>query len=199
MQKQNEVARSQEPKALVKQSGLSMELVLRAQPDKAQAITHIALLIERIAMLWQMPNWSMQNSILLAEWTFENYECEPLEVISKCLKNPPAMVAADNKTWRLTPEVITNWMTGFLEKAAIEREQENQKMKEAFKHELPEIDYESYKKRINEGTALQDNKPKRWTQDEGYQKFKAERFRKAVSAMPPTGDVQNTQEPENNT
>lgn len=109
------------------------------------------------------------------------------------------MVAADNKTWRLTPEVITNWMTGFLEKAAIEREQENQKMKEAFKHELPEIDYESYKKRINEGTALQDSKPKRWTQDEGYQRFKAERFRKAVSEMPPAGDVQNTQEPEKNT
>jgi hypothetical protein len=168
----------------VKSSGLSTGLILREQPDKVAAITHIALLIDRVAKLWQMQNWTQENSVMLAEWTFETYSCEPLEVITGCLKNPP--VSAE-KTWRLTPEVIAQWMTGTLEKEAIAREKEHQRLKDEFKTELPNVNYESFKKRLAEGTALSDDKRKteRWTQDEAYQKFKAERMLK-MREQPPT-------------
>lgn len=135
-------------------------------------ITGIALMLEKIATLWQIPNWSMNNSVLLAGWIFENYPNEPLEVIINCLKNPPV---TEDKIYRLTPDVITQWMVVFLEKEAVKRETENNKLKEGFKQPLTEINYESFKKRLAEGTALQDKKEKSnkdWVNDTEYQEFK---------------------------
>lgn len=164
---------------MTKSSGVSTELVLRAQPDKGEAVGLIAKLLQKIAMLWQIPNFTPQNSVLLAEWIFDNYQCEPLEVIVQCLQNPPIELL-EEKTWRLTPDVITIWMKPFLEKQAAELEKNNQELKQEFKDKLPEINYESFKKRLAEGKALNDNKPQHWKDDPGYKAFKDERIKQSV-------------------
>lgn len=174
---------------MTKSSKVDTALVLRAQPDKGEVVAHIAKLLQRMAMLWQIPNFTAQNAVILAEWTFDNYSCEPLELITECLTNPP-IEQMEEKTWRLTPDTITKWMWPFLEKQAMKLEKDNQANKETFKKELPEINYESFKKRIAEGTALQDTrKNNRWTQDPEYQKLKADRYREKMQQMQSAGQV----------
>lgn len=161
---------------MTKSSEINTGLILREQPDKGQAVAVIAKLLSKIATLWQIPNWSAENSVILADWTYENYSYEPMEVIIEALKNPPV---TDEKTWRLTPEVIAKWMTAQLEKESVKRETELQKFKDQFKEKLPDVDYESFKKRLEEGTALPDDKKKRgWKDDAEYQKFSQEQHRK---------------------
>lgn len=140
------------------------------------------MLLEKVAMLWQIPNWTANNSVLLAEWVYETYNCEPLEVIIKCFQNPPTTDAEGNpilekdRTWRLTPEVVTKWMAIQLGKESAKRERDLEKFKAGFKDKLPDVDYESFKKRLAEGTALKDNKPKHWKDDPKYQEFKQQRM-----------------------
>jgi len=173
-------------------SELNTALILREQPDKGQSISLIAKYLEKIAMLWQIPNWSIQNAVILAEWTYDNYQFEPLEVIINALKNPQV---GEDKTYRLTPDVVKVWITQELERQAEKREKEHQRLKEDFKAELPNVDYESFKKRIEEGTALRPDhtKEKRpWKSDAEYQKFSMEqhaKWRKNLSSVPPTGEV----------
>lgn len=147
-------------------------LVLRAQPDKAEALKQIAYSLDRLYKLYQIPNWSADNSVLLAEWIFDNYNCEPLELIVKTLNNPPD-VEKDN--WRLTPDVISKWMKIALEKYSQQIEKENLSMKPEVKEELPNVDYESFKKRISSG-ALPEVKPPNPFKDPGYLEFKNQRM-----------------------
>lgn len=177
---------------MTKSSGVSTALILKEQPDKSKAIGLIAKHLEKIAMLWQIPNWTPNNSVLLAEWVYENYSYEPLEVILKALTSPPV---AEDKTYRLTPDVVKGWLTAELEREAIKREKEEEKAKEDFKAELPHVDYEAFKKRVEEGTALRPDHTKNkrpWQSDPDYQKFSMEqhaRWRKNLSGMQGTGEI----------
>jgi len=173
MQKQSEVIRSQQQTGL---AILSKGVILKEQ-DSKEVIKHLALLLNRLGKLYLIPGWSEENAVILAEWVFDNYKYEQLEVVTKCLNNPPQ--TPDNN-WRLTPDLIQKWMKIELEKVAEERENENKKLKEDFKDPLPNIDYASYAKRIEEGKALNEDKPKHWSQDEGYQKFRNERLQKSL-------------------
>jgi hypothetical protein len=115
----------------VKSSGLNTALILKEQPDKGEAIMHISLLLEKIAMLWQIPNWTANNSVLLAEWVYDTYQYDSMETVLKCLKNPPV----DNdpkaeKNWRLSPDLIQKWMLPFLEKDSMYRETSRPKNEE---------------------------------------------------------------------
>jgi hypothetical protein len=175
MSKRSEIVLSQKGNKLTTSSTASTALILREQPDKAGTIEVIANLLARVGTLWQIPNWTADNSVLLAEWIYGNYPCEPLDTIFKCLKNPPV---TDDKIYRLTPDVITQWMAVYLEKDAIAREQENQRYKAQFTERLPDVDYNSFRKRIAEGTALREDKPKHWKDDPDYQKFKQDRMLK---------------------
>lgn len=154
-----------------------MALILNEQPDKGAAIELIANLLANIATLWQIPNWTANNSVLLAEWVFQTYKYEPLETIFKCLQNPRV---GDDKIYRLTPDVVTKWMSDTLDEAAATREAELKKYKAQFAEKLPDIDYDSFKKRLAEGTALRSDKPKHWKDDAGYLAFKNERMLKHI-------------------
>jgi len=168
MQKQLGQIHSQEQNKLTISSGVNTALILNEQPDKAEAVQRISMLLDKIAKLWQIPNWTVENSVLLAGWTFETYRFEPLEVVLRCLNNPPAR---NEKTWRLTPEVIQEWMSVVLDEEAVKREREHNKTKALFKEALPDVDYESFKKRIDDGTAMPE-KPKHWSQDPKYKESK---------------------------
>lgn len=89
------------------------------------------------------------------------------------MENPPIV---EDKIYRLTPDVVTQWMANALEKEAAKRETELKKYKQQFTEKLPDVDYDSFRKRLAEGTALKDNKPKHWKDDPDYQKFKNERM-----------------------
>lgn len=116
-----------------------------AEQDRGQTIKLICFLLQRLSKLYQLPNWTDENALILAEWIFDNYKFDSLDDVITCLKNPPA---TGNKNWRLTPDTIQEWMTITLEKRADTRENEVKKLKESFKEPLPDIDYEAFKKKI---------------------------------------------------
>jgi len=172
----------------------TLSVILKEQPDRGQALGLIARYLERIAMLWQIPNWSANNSVVLAEWIFDTYIYEPLEVIVECLKNP---IVDEEKIYRLTPDVITKWMQIHLENQAVKREREHTKQKEIEKNllgtaMLPETasDEEKQKEYVDfykehffkfrEDYDNIDKKPTHWSEDEKYKAFKAERIRQQL-------------------
>jgi len=101
--------------------------VINEQPDKLSVQKEIAALLERVVMLYQIPNWGAKNAILLSEWIMDNYKFETLETIKVCLKNPPV---TGEKNWRLTPDTIREWFAIELEAQAERLEQEHSKRKE---------------------------------------------------------------------
>lgn len=115
-----------------------------------------------------MKDWSEENSVLLAEWTYENYKYEEVQIVTRVLNNPPQ---TDSKSWRLTPDTIREWMTIELDKVAEKREQRHNE-KKMLTPETPigGVNYESYKKRLEEGWLDRSDR----TQDEGYEKFKTD-------------------------
>jgi hypothetical protein len=139
-----------------------------AEQDKGQTIKLICFLLQRLSKLYQLPNWSDENALILAEWIFDNYKFDSLDDVITCLKNPPS---TGNKNWRLTPDTIQEWMGIILEKRSEARENENKKLKESFKEQLQEIDYEKFKAKIDE-TGIPGEK-KRETDSE-YEKFRME-------------------------
>lgn len=157
---------------------LSKDVILKEQ-DRNEVIKRIAYAVNRLGKLFQVPNWSEENAVILAEWVFDNYKFESLESVEGVLKNPP--IGSDN-TWRLTPDTIQKWMSVQLEKEAIKREKENEKLKQDFKEELPVVDYEKFKMRLAKGEALKEPTAaeKSGFTDEGYRKFKEERLRKQI-------------------
>lgn len=166
---QLEPTRSHQQTGLVK---LSESVILREQ-DKNEVLIHIAGLLQRLGKLFQVPNWSEENAVILAEWVYDNYKFDSLKAVTECLKNPPI----EGKNWRLTPDTIQEWMSKTLEKVSIQLEKENTRYKEQMKEPLPNVDYESFKKRLEKGEALQDQKIPNGFTDDGYLKYKAERAR----------------------
>lgn len=120
------------------------DLVL-AEQDKGQAITLISYLLQRLSKLYQLPNWTEDNAVFLAEWIYDNYKYDALDDIIICLRNPPH---TEKKQWRLTPDTIREWMKIVLSERAEQREIENKKLKESFKEKLDVIDYDAFKTRI---------------------------------------------------
>lgn len=145
-------------------------------------------------MLWQIPNWTPTNSVVLAEWIYDTYTYEPIEVIVECLKNP---IVDDDKVYRLTPDVITKWMAVHLENQAVKRERENQKQKEEERRLLEkpmlpdtasddekQAEYVNFYKehffKFREEFDAIDKKPDHWSADEKYKQFKAEYMRQQL-------------------
>jgi len=146
---------------------LSRTDMVLAEQDKAQSIKLISYLLQRLSKLYQLPNWTEENAVFLAEWIYDNYKYDSLDDVITCLRNPPH---TDNKQWRLTPDTIREWMGLVLVAKAEQRENENEKMKAAFKDKLEVIDYEAFKVKIeNEGLPGEKQRP----QDEDYEKFRA--------------------------
>lgn len=184
MQKPSEIIHSQQATGL---TTLSKGVILKEQ-DSKEVIKAIAYLLNRLGKLFLIPGWSEENAVILAEWVFDNYKFEALETVTECLRNPPETYDENGRkesNWRLTPDRIQKWMEVKLESVAAAREREHQQTKQDFKEKLPDVDYESFKKRIEDGTALKDPKPEHWKDDAGYNQFKAERIKKQILNNPP--------------
>lgn len=123
MSTQLKQAPSDDPKALTKLYG---DVVLREVKDQELVLKYVSVLIDRLSKLYQIQNWTADNSVLLAEWVIENYSCEMLKTIDKVLRHPPK---SEESNWRLTPDTITRWMEQELENLAVERENWNHNMK----------------------------------------------------------------------
>lgn len=134
---------------------------------------YIAGLLLRVAKLYAIPDFREDSAVELADWIMEAYNCEPLELIANVLRNPPG---TDKPNWRLTPDTIRQWMSDALEKQAEQLERQHEQMKKKSADELPQINYESFRKRLEAGEALQEPPKRKF--DEGFEKFKAERARK---------------------
>lgn len=63
---------------------------------------------------------------MLAQWIVDSYPYESLDSIQECLYTPPK---TGQKNWRLTPDTIQEWMALQLEKEAIKREKQHNKLK----------------------------------------------------------------------
>lgn len=95
--------------------------ILRSQGDKDKTIMMISLLLMKVATLYQIPNWGESQSVVLADWIYQNFQYDKLESIVKTLNNPPI---DDDKNWRLTPDTIQSWMAIELERESAKREKE---------------------------------------------------------------------------
>lgn len=98
---------------------ITSDSVIKEQNTK-DVKRNIALLLQRLSKLYQVPNWTEENAILLTEWIYENYQYETFDTIYEVLINPPK---TGNKNWRLTPDTIQEWMSIQLDKEAEKREQ----------------------------------------------------------------------------
>lgn len=116
LNRQSELMKSLEPGKIIK-----------AQADKNKTIMLISLLLMKVATLYQIPNWGESQSIILADWIFQNYQFDTLESVIKTLNAPPI---GQDKNWRLTPDTISNWMAYQLEMEAIKREVESHNQKQ---------------------------------------------------------------------
>lgn len=90
--------------------------------DKANVIFFIGMLLKRLSLLYQVPNFTEDHQEVLSEWVYDTYQCDELEIVKKCLTNPPP---TDKQNWRLTPDTIQTWMSVYLEKSAEQRENEH--------------------------------------------------------------------------
>lgn len=138
MQKQLKTVRSEGPKALTKLSG---DVILRELPAD-EILKYIAILIDRLAKLYQIQNWNAENSVILSEWIIENYSCEMLQTVDKILRHPPK---SEGSNWRLTPDTIEKWMADELENVAMTREHWHQQKVHPVKVEPVEGLEEMYK------------------------------------------------------
>lgn len=114
---------SVDQKALTKLYG---DVVLRECKDQELVLKYVSVLIDRLSKLYQIQNWTAENTVILAEWIIETYSCEMLATIDKVLRRPPK---SEENNWRLTPDTITRWMEAELERLAVERENWNHNMK----------------------------------------------------------------------
>jgi hypothetical protein len=168
---------------------LSTSVILKEQ-DQKEATKHIAKLLQRLSKLYQINNWTEENAVFLAEWIIDNYKYEELSMIENVLRNPPKIKNHHGdieSNWRLTPDTIAKWMSIALENAATERERSQEAFKLAEKNVQPLsiVDYDAFRKRLAEGTALKDPAPEHWSKEEAYLKFKAERAQKLILENPP--------------
>lgn len=180
MQKPSELIHSQQQTGL---TTLSKGVILKEQPDSKEVIKLIAYQLNRLGKLYLIPNFTEEHAVILSEWVYDNYKFDTLDTVIDCLKNPPETYdehGNKENNWRLTPDRIQKWMAVKLETVAIQRESEHNKTKQIGVEPLPKVDYESFKKRLAEGTALKDQRAAAWYEDPEYQKFKAERMKKQI-------------------
>lgn len=149
------------------------------QPEKKEVIKLLAYSLQRLAKLYQVPNWDENNAVFLAEWIYENYKYDSLDDVMVCLINPPD---TGDKNWRLTPDTIREWMAIQLDKVAARREKELELLKQKELEPLDKVDYEAFKDRINrEGLP----EKKRGWEDSNYidfrNKYLSEKMKSEVS------------------
>lgn len=150
------------------------------QPDKISVIKLLANMLQRLAKLYQIPNWDETNSVELATWIYDNYKYDSLDDVIACLANPPATYderGVKDSNWRLTPDRVERWMAVQLEKTSIKRENEHREQKEKEKEPLQVVDYNAFKKRI-ETQGLP--KKERGFQDPDYKQFRADYREKLI-------------------
>lgn len=104
-----------------------MNLILREQPNKITTLKDLTKRLDRLAVLYQIPNWTVRNGVLLSKWIMDKYQFETLEVIVECLESPPP---TGEKNWRLTPDTIESWFAIKLEEKAVQREKDYEKEKQ---------------------------------------------------------------------
>jgi len=121
MEKQELQKLSTSSKSLTHSSSLNTAVRLIETKTAIQAISDALL---RIGTLYQIPNFSEANALILAEWTADNYKHKTLELILDALKNPAIIYEDGNVTrsWRLTPETVAIW----IEKRSTEQETKRQ-------------------------------------------------------------------------
>ena len=158
-------------------STLMPNTVLREQP-KSEAAKHISALLDRLARLYQVPNWDEMNAILLTEWTMDNYPAEMMETITRALTRPKG----ETKVWRLTPDTIGEWMAFQLEKEAAEREKEVHNNKNAtIEIQWPDERLAEWEDLINNSTGF---KPGAKLTEEEIARDGREKPQKEVPAIP---------------
>lgn len=176
MSQQLEPTRSQPQAGL---TTLSSSVILKEQDQRA-ATKHIANLLHRLSVLYQIQNWREENSVILAEWILDNYKYEELSMVESVLRNPPLIKNSHgdvDKNWRLTPDTINTWMAPALANAILLREQEQEKFKlaETGREPLIGVDYAAFKKRMEKENPFQESKPTHWSKDIDYLKFRSQR------------------------
>jgi len=140
-----------------------------------------------------IPGWTEDNSVLLAEWTLDNYGHEDIETITKCLSDPPLTKTETGITdtnWRLTPDRVQKWMAIVIEQESIAREKEHDRLKKIEKDSwvepVKDVNYAEYLKRVEDGTHLREVKSDPWLKgDDAYSRFKAQRAQKEALNNPP--------------
>lgn len=101
--------------------------ILKEKPDsRNDIVTIIAGALDKVAAMFQIPNWNTTLAVDLAEWVYLTYQYEELDTIINAITHPSL---GESRVYRLTPDVIAEWMGAALEKQAEEREKQHNKEK----------------------------------------------------------------------
>src|ERR1700681_2869400 len=96
MENQQELKKySKQNNGLMPSSTLNMAVRLVEPKTAIQDISDVLL---RIGTLYQIPNFSEANALILAEWTAENFKHKTLGLILDALKNPSIIYEDGNVT-----------------------------------------------------------------------------------------------------
>ena len=102
-----------------------------AELNREEVVAYIAGMLHGMAQLYQVPNFGPTQSVHLAGWMLRNYKYEQLGTVQKALENYRSV---EDKTFRMTPDIITDAMTQELEREAEKRETDWMNLK----HQNPE-------------------------------------------------------------
>ena len=105
---------------------IERSVILKEQPDSKDVLKKIVYLLKRIAKLYQIPNFDDENAVLLASWINETYKYDPFECIENALTYPGPL---DTASYRLTPDVVSEWIAIELDKRSNQLELEHKKNK----------------------------------------------------------------------
>lgn len=104
---------------------MSLSLAVKDNPP-VETSKQIADQLDRLAKLYQIPNWDSINSILLTEWILEAYPHHKLETILSAISRPEITT----KVWRLTPDTIAEWIVAQIQKESLKKGLEESKEKQ---------------------------------------------------------------------
>lgn len=118
-------------------SSIERSVILNEQTDKKEVLKNLVYLLNRIAKLYQVPNFDNENSVLLASWISQTYKYDPYDVIEKALTNPKP-IEGENQ-WRLNPDSVSKFINAELENRSNQLELEHTKSKsKTIEFTLPE-------------------------------------------------------------
>lgn len=102
--------------------------------------------------MYQIKDFDFENAVILGQWIITNYKYEQLSTVIRVLENPPMV----DRIWRLTPDIIREWLSIHLDRVYTQREKEihNERFKEVEQEGDPDPRLEEWLKELDKSDTV---------------------------------------------